>query len=102
MTKPTRFTPELFDKISAMCDEYTGRPWDGTADHLSDTIEIQSWFVDAMEAHVQWLTAMREAAEREGREWTHHELLRQSRRHDGLATPRAAQVDWEQLIRSQQ
>lgn len=93
------FTADLFDRVSDLAEAFTGRAWDGTTEHLAQTMDLQDGYLSALGAHAAWLTAIRTRAEAEGRDWTQSELLRQSRRVDGLATPRDDQVDWEGATR---
>lgn len=87
MTDQNAMTPQLFERISTLCEKYTGRPWDGTGDHLAQCLDVQDAASDVLDAHGTWLSATRAAVERQGLDWTHAELRRQSRLSGDLTTP---------------
>ena len=86
--EPDRVVPEeTRRKLSRLCVEWTGRPWDGSLAHLNQALVVQQGYIDALEAHADWLSDMRRRAVASGREWTTAEARRQGRLTGDLTTP---------------
>lgn len=81
---------ETFDEMSEHCVLYTGRPWDGTLDHLVGANSRQAEAVEVLNRHADWLGATKERVERSGARWNTSSCRAQSRRDGDLAAP----PDW--------
>lgn len=80
-------TPEQFDNLIRHCEEYTGRPWDGTVEHATAAADMAAEIVDILHAHVDWLSGCKERVERSGLPWNTRTCRDQSRRDGDLAAP---------------
>lgn len=78
---------EKFENLSQLCEEMTGRPWDGTVAHLHELSTRQQEATEILEVHAEWLSRLRDRALGSGHNWTTNELRRQSRLDGDLATP---------------
>ena len=74
-----------FDEMSAHCEFYTGRPWDGTVDHLVAANSRQGEALDVLNAHADWLSVTKERVEASGARWNTISARRQSRLDGDLA-----------------
>ncbi|MDH3026834.1 hypothetical protein QEN35_20980 [Gordonia alkanivorans] len=78
---------DQFDAISRSCELHTGRPWDGTLEHLAAANARQAEAVEVLEAHADWLAACKARVERSGGRWNTSSCRAQSRRDGDLAAP---------------
>ncbi|QHD84413.1 hypothetical protein GR168_02650 [Gordonia sp. JH63] len=74
-----------FDNMSAHCEFYTGRAWNGTLDHLVAANSRQAEAVDILNAHADWLSATKQRVEASGARWNTISARRQSRLDGDLA-----------------
>lgn len=63
-------TYDDFEIMSQLCEEYTGRAWDGTTDHARHALGVQRTVIEILSAHTAWLTDLRARADALGLEWT--------------------------------
>ena len=80
-------TPDRFDELSTRCQIMTGRPWDGTVEHLAEAHARQHECIEILDAHTTWLSRTRARALDAGRDWTTAETRRQSRLDGDLTAP---------------
>ncbi|KAF0967831.1 hypothetical protein [Gordonia sp. YY1] len=78
---------QTFDEMSEHCELYTGRPWDGTLDHLVGANSRQSEAIEILNRHADWLRDCKERVERSGTRWSTSSCRAQSRRDGDLAAP---------------
>ncbi|WGJ84239.1 hypothetical protein [Gordonia sp. SMJS1] len=78
---------DQFDRFNRNCEQYTGRPWDGTIEHLDAAHARQAEMIEILNAHVAWLSATKERVERRGEPWNTRTCREQSRRDGDLAAP---------------
>ncbi|HCS59065.1 MAG TPA: hypothetical protein DIW80_19475 [Gordonia polyisoprenivorans] len=76
-----------FDALTEICEEYTNRPWDGTMSHLAETVARQAEVRDILEAHADWLRAVRSRVEVSGQRWNTASCRWQSRLDGDLTVP---------------
>lgn len=79
--------PEHLDNLIRHCEEYTGRPWDGSVEHATAAADMAAEIVDILHAHVDWLSGCKERVERAGLPWNTRTCRDQSRRDGDLAAP---------------
>ena len=53
---------EKFENLSQLCEEMTGRPWDGTVAHLHELSTRQQETTEILEVHAEWLSRLRNRA----------------------------------------
>mgnify|MGYP007088353782 CR=1 FL=1 len=70
---------EKFENLSQLCEEMTGRPWDGTVAHLNELSTRQQETTEILEVHAEWLSRLRNRALGSGHDWTTEELRHQAR-----------------------
>lgn len=76
-----------FDAFDRLCEQYTGRSWDGTLVHASEALGRQSEAVEVLSAHADWLSALRARVEATGEDWNTVSCRRYSRLAGDLSTP---------------
>lgn len=80
-------TEDSFDKLTQLCEEMTGRPWDGTFAHLAELSLRQREATEILNTYSTWLSRLRTRALESGNDWTSTEIRRQSRLDGDLTTP---------------
>ncbi|WP_298442821.1 hypothetical protein [Gordonia sp. (in: high G+C Gram-positive bacteria)] len=83
-------TAAQFGMISGLCDEYTGRRWDGTREHLSEAVSRQAEGIAVLRAFDGWLAAIRARVLARGEPWNTATCRAQSL----IDGDRAAVPDW--------
>lgn len=78
---------DTFDNLTRLCEEMTGRPWDGTIAHLDELSDRQATAALVLNAHADWLADIRHRVLDSGRDWNTRTCREQSRRDGDLAAP---------------
>ncbi|HNP58454.1 MAG TPA: hypothetical protein PK331_12400 [Gordonia sp. (in: high G+C Gram-positive bacteria)] len=68
MSNPNAMYAE-FEHLSAQCDLYTGRPWDGTTEHVQQLSARMDEITDILADHADWLEGLKNLAAERGMPW---------------------------------